>query len=340
MNDRMIESVYAALVVYRPQLKSFLQMDEEEGEEEVDNRFLADLIIRTMPWPVGIELRRLFSAALAEPHRQRLDQLFKTFERTLQFMCFAFCAQLLDRSAQTKIAVDAPIAAEFKRRWQQLTLGNITWLIAQLQRTLEQNGIEPFLSESKEALTKEFFAACETWVPERNAIGHYLVNLDEEQIQVRCMELQEKLTAVLCALAFLGKYKMVSVRGIQVEKQRREDAHYTHLVHILNSANSDFKAQEIDQQIFTESRSVLLLKTTKDIGSYLNLSPFIVDTGAERIDSKEKAAIKKDIFLYSKFTNDIIHYSGTEATDKHDLRPLSNYQVMMNDMRSFIAIFD
>ena len=335
----MIGSIYGALVQHRPQLKSFLQMEEDEDQDEVDSRFLADLIIRSMPWPIGVELRRLFSAALAEPHRQRLDQLFKTFERTLQFTCFAFCAQLLDAAAHTKIKVPENIAAEFKRRWVQLTLGNITWAIAQLQTIIEQNGMTPFLTESKEALTRNFFSTCETWVPERNQIGHYLINLDEEQIQMKCVELQEKLTSVLCALAFLGKYKMVSVRAIQVEKQRRSGAHYTHMVNILNSANSDFKAQEIDQGIFTESRSVLLLRTTKNMGDHLNLSPFIVDTGIERIDTKEKMVIKKDIFLYSKFANDTLHYSGTEATDRHDLRALSNYQVLLADMRSFLEIF-
>jgi len=145
---------------------------------------------------------------------------------------------------------------------------------------------------------------------------------------------------ILKELGFLAKYKLVSVRSISVEKHRGADARYTHLINLLNSANSDFKAQELDEMVFTDSKSVLLLRTSKSIVENLNLSPFIIDTSVERIDTKEKMAIKKDIFLYSSFRNDAIEYLGTEATAKHDLRPLSTYAMLVEDMKDFMRVFN
>ena len=46
------------------------------------------------------------------------------------------------------------------------------------------------------------------------------------------------------------------------------------------------------------------MKNIKSLEEYLNLSPLIIDTSTEVLDSKEKFEIKKDIFMYSKFRND------------------------------------
>ncbi len=341
LNDPMIEEVFAALAEHRPQLKTLQSLsDEEEGNPAADTRFIADVIIRAFPWPIGVELRRLFSAQLMQPDRMRLDQLFKTFERTLQFVCFALAAQVLESAGRSKLEIKPNIAAEFLRRWPMMTLGNLVWMIAELKRILVDNGMEPFMPEAGQALNDAFFKTCASVVPDRNDIGHYKVTLTEEEIQIRCMELQDRLMKVLKDLGFLAKYKLVSVRSINVEKHRRSDAHYTHLIHLLNSANSDFKAQELDEVVFTDTKSVLLLRTSRSIVENLNLSPFIIDTSVERIDTKEKMTIKKDIFLYSSFRNDVIDYVGTEAVAKHDLRALSNYATLVGDMKDFMRIFN
>ena len=130
LNDKLIQSVYDGLILHRPQLKSLVEMDEDDDDDgEVDIRLLADLIIRSYPWPIGVELRRLFSAQLAEPDRMRLEQLFKTLERTLQFLAFVQGSQLLTVSGEQKLAIGAGLGPEFVRRWSTISLGNLTWLI-------------------------------------------------------------------------------------------------------------------------------------------------------------------------------------------------------------------
>ena len=95
-------------------------------------------------------------------------------------------------------------------------------------------------------------------------------------------------------------------------------------------------AREIDEKIYSESRSVLLMKTIKSIDEYLNLSPLIIDTHSEILDAKDKFDIKKDIFLYTKYKNDQLFYIGTEVTEKCDLRTLSNYETLLTEYKDLI----
>ena len=169
-------------------------------------------------------------------------------------------------------------------------------------------------------------------MPERNEIGHYQINLTNEEIEKRCVEYVVKLTTILENIAFLCKYKLISIRDIHVDKNRTNDkARFIHIADLLNSSNSDFKAKELDENTFTDSKSVLMLKSLKNISEYLNLSPLIIDTNSEVLDHKDKFDIKKDIFMYTKHRNGHIMYIGTEVTEKCDLRSLSKYDVLMEE---------
>ena len=138
-------------------------------------------------------------------------------------------------------------------------------------------------------------------------------------------------------LVKLPKGKLVSVREIRVNKPKNRDARFHHVIDLLNASDSDFTAKEIDEEKFSESSSVLLMKGIKTIEEYLNLSPLIIDTNCEVLDTKEKFGIKKDIFMYTKFRNDQLFYLGTEVTEKCDLRALSNYDLLVNELKELLS---
>jgi hypothetical protein len=186
---------------------------------------------------------------------------------------------------------------------------------------------------------KKFYAALDFWVPERNDIGHYQINLTHQEIEKRCVEYEEKLAYILERIAFLCKYKLVSIREIKVIHPKNQPAKFNHIIDLLNSSDSDFKAQELEEQKFAESQSVLLMKSLKTLDEYLNLSPLIIDTSHEVIDDKEKFDIKEDIFMYTKFQNDQLHYIGTEVTEKCDLRCLHNYPILVSQFWDMMSTF-
>ncbi len=337
INETLIRTVFDEMVKHKTALQKYLIVDEDEDEEEIDYRILGDQIIKNFPWPVGVELRRLFSGSMRELDRMRLDQIFKTIERTMQFLCFVMLSQLWNDKILKNLKIPDNISKDFESRFTVLSMGNFTWLIRAIGKLYEDSKLEWFMPEMGEKLDKKFYAALDFWVPERNEIGHYQINLNQEEIEKRCVEYEEKLTFILQSIAFFAKYKLVSVREIKVRKPKNMDARFHHVIDLLNSSDSDFAAKEIDEVRFSESNAVLLMKTIKTIDEYLNLSPLIIDTNSEVLDTKEKFGIKKDIFMYTKFRNDQLFYLGTEVTEKCDLRALSNYDQLVTEFKDLLS---
>jgi hypothetical protein len=336
INEDLIRVVFDEMLKYKASLAK-MALEDEEDEEITDFRVLADLVIKNFPWPIGVELRRLFSGSMRQLDRMRLDQIFKTIERSMQFLSFVMLSQMVKEKAAGKIKVPDSFSKEFTNRFLVLSMGNFAWLIRSLGNTFEEQKVEWFMTEMAESFSSKFYNALDFWIPERNEIGHYQINLTQEEIEKRCVEYEEKLTFILQKIAFLAKYKLVSVKEIKVIKSKVKEADFHHVIDLLNSSDSDFKAKEFHEPSFTESQSVLLMKTMKSLNEYLNLSPLIIDTSTEVLDAKEKFNIKKDIFMYSKFRNDQLMYLGTEVTEKCDLRSLKNYEVLLMEFRQLLV---
>lgn len=334
INEDLIMKVFAEMVKNKPSLSKYVP--EKDDDEEIDYRIIADLVIRNFPWPIGVELRRLFSGSMRQPGRLRLDQIFKTIERTVQFISFVMVCQVWYDIAQKKVTLPDQVRNEFVNRFAVLSMGNFCWLIRALATAYTDQKIEWFLTEMNLEFDKKFFAALDFWVPERNEIGHYQINLDEGEIEKRCVEYEEKLTFILERIGFFAKYRLVSVRDIKVIKPRIHEAKFHHLIDLLNSSDSDFKGQEIDEARFSDSHSILLMKSIKSFDDYLNLSPLVIDTNSETIDTKEKFDIRKDIFMYTKYRDGHLMYLGTEVTEKCDLRSLSNYAILLEEYRDLM----
>jgi hypothetical protein len=337
INETLIRSVFDEMLKHKASLSKMV-ITEEEDEELPDYRILADLIIKNFPWPVGVELRRLFSGSMRQLDRMRLDQIFKTIERAMQFLSFVMLSQMVKSKEEGKLVIPGSFSNEFKNRFLVLSLGNFSWIIRSIGNLYKDQKIEWFMPEMSDCFDNKFYGALDFWVPERNEIGHYQINLTQEDIERRCVEYEEKLAFILQRISFLSKYKLVSVKEIKVNKSKIKEATFQHIFDLLNSSDSDFKANEFQESKFTESHSVLLMKNIKSLEEYLNLSPLIIDTSTEVLDSKEKFEIKKDIFMYSKFRNDQLMYLGTEVTEKVDLRSLKNYETLLMEFRYMLSV--
>lgn len=336
INEDLIRTVFNEMLRHKAALAKMVTGEDEE-EEVTDFRVLADLVIKNFPWPIGVELRRLFSGSMRQLDRLRLDQIFKTIERSMQFLSFVMLSQLVKEKSESRIAIPESFSREFNNRFLVLSMGNFAWLIRSIGNIFDEQKTEWFMPEMAENFNGKFYNALDFWIPERNEIGHYQINLTQEDIEKRCVEYEEKLTFILQKIAFLAKYKLVSVKEIKVIKSKVQQATFHHIIDLLNSSDSDFRAKEFEETSFTESHSVLLMKTMKSLEQYLNLSPLIIDTSTEILDTKEKFDIKKDIFMYSKFRNDQLMYLGTEVTEKCDLRSLKNYEILLKEFRQMVT---
>jgi hypothetical protein len=255
----------------------------------------------------------------------------------MQFLSFVLVAQLWEEKRKNELELSEEFISQFQNRFSTLTLGNYAWIIRSICKIFSESNTAHFITEKKEIFTSRFFSQLDFWVPERNEIGHYQINLTQDEVERRCVEYQDRLQTILTALTFLIRYKLVTVRQIDVKKQKHREARFNHHFDLLNSSDSDFKGAEIEHNIFVDSNAVLLLKDFKAPTEYLNLSPLIIDTHTEVIDTKDKFNIKKDIFLYTKFSNGKIFYVGTEVTVKCDLSVLSSYGMLLNEYNEMIA---
>jgi hypothetical protein len=334
-NELLIQKVFQEMLKYKPSIKKMLIAEDEE--ETLDPRLLGDLIIRNFPWPIGVELRRLFSASTRQLDRMRLDQIFKTIERSMQFVSFVMICQLWNDTKYKNLILPESFKKEYRDRIVVLSMGNFTWLIRAIGNIINENAVSWFMPEMGINFDKKFYKALDFWVPERNEIGHYQINLTNEEIEKRCVEYEEKLAFILERISFFSKYKLVSVREIKVIHPKNQEAKFNHFIDLLSSSDSGFKTQEIEEQHYAESSSVLVMKSIKTFDEYLNLSPLVIDTNSEVIDNKEKFDIKKDIFMYTKFRGDQLMYIGTEVTEKCDLRSLHNYGILVAQFRDMIA---
>lgn len=338
INDSIIRPVFDAMVAYKPTLAKFLPDGDDGGNFDI--RELADQIVKNFPLPIGVELRRLFNAGMERPDRGRLDQIFKTIERTMQFTSFVMISQLLEETIAKNYRPTDGFTKEFSRRFTMLTMGNYAWLINTLGAIFTENRITPFLPEMTRIFRNEFYKKLDFWAPERNDIGHYTINLTDEVTQSRCYEYQEKLTDIVSNLAFFTKYPLVTITDICVLKTKRKRALYNHAIKPLRAASADMR-QEENCDTYADNHSVLLLKSLKNPpDAYLNLSPLIIDTHPEVLNTPEKIRnVRKDIFLFTKWQNERLHYLGTEATEKCDLRPLSCYAQLVEEYKEFLTIF-
>jgi hypothetical protein len=336
INESLIRGVFDEMLKHKPSLSRMVITDEDE--EVPDYRILADLIIKNFPWPIGVELRRLFSGSMRQLDRMRLDQIFKTIERSMQFLSFVMLSQMVKSKEKGRLVIPESFSNEFRSRFLVLSLGNFSWMIRSIGNIFQDQKVEWFMPEMSDCFDRKFYGALDFWVPERNEIGHYQINLTQEEIEKRCVEYEEKLTFILQRISFLAKYKLVSVKEIRVIKSKIREAAFHHVFDLLNSSDSDFKANELEEPTFTESHSVLLMKNIKSLDEYLNLSPLIIDTSTEVLDSKEKFDIKKDIFMYSKFRSDQLMYLGTEVTEKIDLRSLKDYETLLMEFKYLLSV--
>lgn len=323
LNDELTRQVFKAMALHRPQLAALADLGDDEGE--VDIRLLGDQIIRNFPWPIGIEVRRLLSGSMREPDRRRLDQLFRTFERSVQFLAFVMIIQLWRARRERSFPLPASFSNEFERRAPMVSLGNLTWMVRQIARAWKTSGSKWFIPEIEALVTDRFCDELDRWVPERNAMGHYQINLTAEEVQRRCVMANERIIPILAKLSFFAKYKLISVRDPGSALPGLRPA-----VFDPNATPSPGDEQDRAQALRTRGgNAVLLIKVAKNQEEYIDLSPLLIDTHGEPSISNGEKVLHKDVFLFSKFRNGHIFYSGAEATERTDLSSLSDYRALV-----------
>ena len=309
-NELLIKNISEKIASLRPDAKILFS--------SVEDRRKGQFIIEYFPWPIGVEVRRLISGDRTIQDQNRLEQLIKTGERSIQFLAFCLISDVWSNIQKEEVE----ITQDLKYHVQEIDRPSLgTWAgMVRACSTLAKINQQSFFLNA-DVNWKKLNELAIRFVELRNTKVHHGGSINFNEIETTLCEL-------LCEMCFLTKFQLVTVRDIQVRKTRLKPAKFEHNLALLNSTHKDFTVEKFDASIFAESQAVLLLSQPDISGNYLNLFPLVIDTTPFLKTDGQLNGIN-GIFLYHHRKNDKVIYVGTEPTVNAELNGWSIQEDIM-----------
>ncbi|MCB0654601.1 MAG: hypothetical protein KDC57_00625 [Saprospiraceae bacterium] len=348
VNDILIDVICEQIAEFNPDL------DHELSKEELDIPSIKREIIDCFPTPIGEQLRKLFTRSndISEPDEMeifslaRLEQIVLTYRTSMQFVSFILLSQLWDekyRHPELHISDDYIVEFNsfFALRDNNYESFDYVKLIRMLTDLFDEWDIKYFIDELKKVRIEEdqntelFPSYVFMDSLHQDILDH---TIQAEDIEGLCLEAEEHLGIILKSFAFLVKYKLSTIKNIEIIKRRHEDATYRHSQILLNKAltvaSTGISEIGVVFTNFTDNKSVLFLKTeNNEIKDYLSLSPFIIDQNALNKDYSSK------LYLYAYEHGDAYYFEFlNNRLDKKLLVDSDQYDYIKEEFTKFKAI--
>lgn len=307
VNTELIETLFNAVAKQSPEVGVLWEAAKQNKRQDL--RMVRQQIIDSFPAPIGEQLRKLFAGNTIDV--QRLRQLVLTYETVAELFCFTLLSQLWDeRFTNPALNIGENHLVEFNSIFalsagSQPTFDYVN-VIAVVAQILGENGISPFVEEVADIATvlrQDTLDNAYRFMEEMRA---ELLDgkIAADEIESFCLQSEKHLGNILSALAFLVKYKLTTIKRIDIIKTRHEAPAYRHNQVMLDRVTAGVMDSEETYPEFTDSESVILLKNADDVKEYLSLSPFVIDENAFTGDQNSK------LFFYSHHdaTDDSYHF--------------------------------
>ena len=353
INSQLIVQLLNSLRPYNKKLDFFLT-SQEDGDE-VDERILNREIIDCLPAPIGEQVRKLFSLDVQSDQLDkigvpRLRQLVRTYSTMVEFFVAILFANLWELKAEDEnlvipeetLALIKTYLIGGKESAAQFDYLELIRSILQFfgdQGYFAEDGEKLFVEELPmvvEAATNDHtFVEAITFMQEmRKEVRDNDVSAGE--IESFCVQAEEKLAYIMLVLSFMAKYKLSTIKNIAIKKVRNQDPKFIHYQVTLDTITAGYKDTTRDFTAgFTENQSVILLKSIKEFGRYLNLSPFIIDENALKNEEKSK------LFFFHWYDQgkDTLHYKYAYVRDDKLSVTKKKYPEVKADMDDFAQLF-
>jgi len=262
-------------------------------------------------WLIEAFLQKMGTAAGQERSPRRLAFMAEAYQSTLRYLCYIQMAQVFQRqeNGPNPIISDfIQIDASSQPRYDYLNL-----LILSTALLPQEQGFMPEINDFAREMVNthsDLFGTVLFLEKHRNLLLNNIVPEGEDLEQL----LDEYLTGLvywLRKLAFLAKYRLVSIKDISLNYRLGTAKNFVHLYGELHgmyaeatSEREDYSAHSIEG-VFTYNQSVLLFKGSNmskcldninDPASYISLSPLVVD---ESVFSEKKDTQTPEIFYFT-----------------------------------------
>ena len=314
VNNELIETLFNAVAKHSPEVRVLWEAAKQSKRQDL--RMVRQQIIDSFPAPVGEQLRKLFAGNTIDV--QRLRQLVLTYETVAKLLCFTVLSQLWNaRHDNPALTLSNDHLVECNSFFALTTDSQATFnyfkLIAAVGKILQENKIAPFMEEFADlgdVLQQETFDRAHRFMEEMRA-ELLRGKVAAEEIESFCLQAEKHLGTILSALAFVVKYKLATIKGIDFIKSRHKAPKYRHNQVILDRVTAGIMDSAEVYPAFTDNESVIFLKDVDDVTDYLNLTPFVIDENAFTGDQSSK------LFFYSHHdpSDDSYHFRFVEDAE-------------------------
>lgn len=269
-------------------------------------------IIESYPWPIGKELSTLFSSSYNMRDQKRIFKIFRVAERIAQFISFCWIIQIWDAK---RLNGALELTPDFIAQFQNIkkpTVGTYLGLIRSTSNILFESDSNIFFKgDNIKNQTKSLIKEIEKLAEFRNNEFHF-------KEEIICEDAEEILANIMVNTSFLVNYPMVSVKDINVSKHKLSEAKYVHFIDQLNSPRPEFAGASIELENFSENFCVLLIENLQSMGTYLNLSPLVINT-EPFLHSRGRSNVLQGLYMYLENDKDNFKYSFINESEIHSL---------------------
>lgn len=343
INEKLTEMLLEALSTYSDDLE-FYQFQAAKGKK-VDIRKIRRAIMDCLPSPVGEQIRKLFAAdpdALVQDFDTistvRLEQLMVSYLVLTELINATLLGQLWDEVVRLPDFSLKEIPESFKTFFLSESGGasnsNLN-LIQEILNLFKAHQLVSFIEEledltiafQEDSLFKEAYEFMENLV----TIFSQKTSLSAEELKHFCLVGEVHLGHIFDKLGFCAKYKLTTIKGIDIIKARHQTVSYRHYKVPLDNVTAGYLDIEEIYPGFTDANSVLLEKETENTNEYLSLSPFIIDENALKGEKKSK------IYFFSHYekVTDSFHYNFVNNREDKLIISDNNYPDIKKEMESF-----
>ena len=311
-NELLFDTLMHALSGFNEEIRA-LQEKEEEEKGSASWRNKANLaIIEAFPLPIAEQIRKLLSdeGSFSEVSLDRIRQISTVYQVALEMLAFTMISHLWEvqmKDEEDKKTTPLPSGLQQSLK-EYFSLGpqahsayDYIPLIRQIRQYFDGRQVAYFIEELEYLKDlfqedEDFSRACDYLSFLRRRSQHNAI--DVGRIPQTCQEAEEKLRTILANLGFLSRYRLVSIKNIDVRKYHHHpQATFNHtLIGKINPLGSSGSARYVWKK-YMDNRGALLMQQEADIPGrkfdpkkkehqikgelgYLNLSPFVFDLNA------------------------------------------------------------
>lgn len=312
VNQKIIQTLADAIAPYSETVSDLVE-NARRRDRDPRLRDLRAAVIDSFPTPIGTHLRKLLLSE--KTNVERLQRIVNVYTVASQMLAYTLLSQLWNEfNAKKDLVIPETqlliIRNFLKLEGEGVALYDYVQLIRALADVFETLDIPFFIQEFDQLRTafyqdeklQEAYLFLEEMRAELQGV------IAAEELESFCVQAEDNLCEIFKYLGFSAKYKMVTIKSIELLKKRFELPGYRHHVVVLDRITAAFGVLDevMTSPHFTENDSVVLVPMEDTLSPYLNLTPFILDENALSGQPNSK------VFFYRYSSDGQYHYQLTD----------------------------